>query len=172
MTNAPKLHYLSRLILVVERVGRALSPLAFLLLFVGFLCMGVGRGSRGAFPPGFWNFQEKKVIFLVLRGKKHILPLWPPPYKNFEKNPNAPSPGKNPSDAQVSVSVSHIFVLLFSARTKYYMFKTNVAEKQYCIRVIQNRKYITAYFITRGYWNYITLERFLSRIVCTLEQRL
>jgi len=79
MTNAPKLHYLSRLILVVERVGRALSPLAFLLLFVGFLCMGVERGSRGAFPPGFWNFQEKKVIFLVLRGKKtHFATLAPP----------------------------------------------------------------------------------------------
>jgi len=50
--------------------------------------MGVGKGRQGRpwSPPGFLKFQQKKVDFLVSKGKKQISPLLPP-YKNFGKFP-------------------------------------------------------------------------------------
>ena len=52
--------------------------------------MGVGRGSL-CLSPGFWKFEQKKVVFLVSNGKKQISPLLaPPPRNNFSKNPLVP----------------------------------------------------------------------------------
>jgi len=45
-----------------------------------------GRGL--GLPLEFENVKQKKVVFLVLSGKKkQILPLWLPPRKKFGKIP-------------------------------------------------------------------------------------
>jgi len=56
--------------------------------------------ERGAGPTLDFEIFAKKVVFLVLSGKKQISPLLASPGKNLEKSSSAP-PGKNPSDAQV-----------------------------------------------------------------------
>jgi len=49
------------------------------------------RKVGGPFPTEFWKFHQKKVVFLVSRGKKQISPLLAPsPRKILEKNPSAP----------------------------------------------------------------------------------
>jgi len=60
----------------------------------------VGRGGRGALDPWILKILPKKVVFLVLSGKKQISPLLAPRGKILEKSPGAP-PRKNPSDAHV-----------------------------------------------------------------------
>ena len=41
--------------------------------------MSVGRrGAGGLGPPWIWNFQQKKVVFLVLSGKNQISSLLAP----------------------------------------------------------------------------------------------
>ena len=53
-----------------------------------------GGGRWGALASlGFWNFQQKNVVFLVSSRKNQISPLFPP-WKNLERFP----PGKTPSD--------------------------------------------------------------------------
>jgi len=47
--------------------------------------MGIGRGASA--PPRFFNFQQKKVVFLVLRGGNQISPLLAIPVKNIGKIP-------------------------------------------------------------------------------------
>jgi len=47
--------------------------------------MCVGRGGRGPWPPLDFEIFSKKVIFLVLSGKKQISPLLVPLWKNFGK---------------------------------------------------------------------------------------
>ena len=71
------------------------------------LSMGVGRGAMGAWaPPGFWNFQPKKVDFLVLSGKKQFHYFWPPLTKILP-TPVAPSRHATiPHDALASVKVT------------------------------------------------------------------
>jgi len=44
--------------------------------------MGVRRGRRRLYHPGFLKLQRKMVVLLVSRGKKQISPLLNP-YKNF-----------------------------------------------------------------------------------------
>jgi len=64
--------------------------------------------SEGGFlpPPGFWNFQQKKVVFLVSRGKIKFHHFLPHPGKIQEKSQVAPPAGKNPSEAHASVTES------------------------------------------------------------------
>jgi len=50
--------------------------------------MGVGRGGRGALDPWILKISAKKVVFLVSRRKKQILPLLAPPRKILEKSPS------------------------------------------------------------------------------------
>jgi len=50
--------------------------------------------------PWILKILAKKVVFLVLSGKKQISPFLAPPWKNFGKITWRP-PGKNPSDAQM-----------------------------------------------------------------------
>jgi len=52
--------------------------------------MDVGRGVRGLAPLWILKFLGKKVVFLVLSGKKQISPLCTPPWKNFGKIPQWP----------------------------------------------------------------------------------
>jgi len=47
--------------------------------------MGVTRGQGSQGPPGFKKFQQKKVVFLVSRGKKQISLLLASTQKNFGK---------------------------------------------------------------------------------------
>ena len=56
------------------------------------VAMGVGRGAQGGTktPSGFWNYEQKKVVFSISRKKKQILPLLAPPGKNFGKIPYCP----------------------------------------------------------------------------------
>jgi len=64
------------------------------------------RGVGGPSPPEFWNFQQKKVVFLLSSGKKTKSPLLATPGKIFEKSPSAPleksfrHPWCRPSPAQ------------------------------------------------------------------------
>jgi len=61
--------------------------------------MGVGGGQGGALPSLYFeNFIKiKKVVFLVLSGKKQISPLLTPLEKIWNNSLLSP-PGKNPSD--------------------------------------------------------------------------
>jgi len=43
-------------------------------------------GERTLPSPGFWKFQQKKVILLILREKNKFYHFWPP-LENFWKNP-------------------------------------------------------------------------------------
>jgi len=52
--------------------------------------MGIGRGAGGPSPPGYWNYEQKKVVFSIARGKNQISPLLPPPGKNLGKSPTGP----------------------------------------------------------------------------------
>jgi len=53
------------------------------LLFL-LITTGVRRGGREALAPlDFENFSKKKVVFLVLSGKKQILPLLASPLEKF-----------------------------------------------------------------------------------------
>jgi len=58
-------------------------------LWTGF--MGVGSGTCS---PGFWNFQQLKVVFLVSTEKNQISPLLAPPWKNLGKIPYCLPPWK------------------------------------------------------------------------------
>ena len=64
--------------------------------------MGVGRKGQGGKTP-FWilKFSAKKVVFLVLSGKKQFSLLLAP-LEKFWKNPLVAPLGKNPSDAHVA----------------------------------------------------------------------
>jgi len=64
--------------------------LRFWVVLTLLLFMGVGRkGAGGVIHPCILKCLAKKVIFLVSRRKKQILPLLPPPKKNLKKSPNA-----------------------------------------------------------------------------------
>jgi len=54
---------------------------------------GQGRGVA----PWILKLLAKKIVFLVLNGKKQISPFLTLPGNIFEKSPSAPS-GKNPSE--------------------------------------------------------------------------
>jgi len=48
-------------------------------------------GAGGSWPLSeFWRFQQKRVVFLVSRGKKQFSPLLAPHGKFLEKYPNGP----------------------------------------------------------------------------------
>jgi len=53
--------------------------------------MGVGRGQGRPWPPWILKFSAKRVVFLVLSGKKQISQLLTPPGKILE-NPLMPPP--------------------------------------------------------------------------------
>jgi len=65
----------------------------------GLADMGVGGGSKA--PPWILEFLAKKVVFLILSGKKNFTAFGYPLEKNW-KNPLVVPLGKNPSDAHVS----------------------------------------------------------------------
>jgi len=52
----------------------------------------------GLAPPWILKISEKKLVFLISRRKKQILPIFALLGKILEKPPVSP-PGKNPSDA-------------------------------------------------------------------------
>jgi len=45
------------------------------------------RGQRGPWPPLYFEILAKKVVFLVLSGKKQISPLLVTPWIKFGKIP-------------------------------------------------------------------------------------
>jgi len=59
-------------------------------LSVGVFCSGLATCSHGCRKGGFWNFLQKKFIFLVLSGKKQSSPLSAPAEKYLEKSPSGP----------------------------------------------------------------------------------
>ena len=56
-------------------------------------CKGHGRRKEGRGAPGFWNFQLRKIVFLVSSRKNEISLLFPTPRKIVEKSHSA-HPGK------------------------------------------------------------------------------
>ena len=61
--------------------------------------MDVGKGGRGGLgPPGFWKFQQKRLVSKFWAGKNKFRHFWPP-LEKFWKIPYWPLSGKNPSDA-------------------------------------------------------------------------
>jgi len=67
-------------------------------IYITYIWGWASEGGQGA--PGFWTFQQQKVVFLVSSGKNQISPFWPPPRKILEKSPNGHR-WKNPPDAHV-----------------------------------------------------------------------
>jgi len=76
------------------------------------MSMGVGRGSGGFAPPGFWKLHQKMVIFLVSSGKKTNCTTFGPLGK-ISWYP----PGKNPSDDHVHVLNQMLWSFTTSAYT-------------------------------------------------------
>ena len=56
------------------------------------VAMGVGRGAHGGTktPPGFWNYEQKKVVFSISREKNKFHHFWPPLEKILGKSPTGP----------------------------------------------------------------------------------
>ena len=63
-----------------------------------FLSAMLRASEGGARPHWILESLTKTVFFLVSRGRKQILPLYPTLQKNFGKILNSAPPGKNPSD--------------------------------------------------------------------------
>jgi len=65
--------------------------------------------EKGAEPPGFWNFEQKRLFFSFEWEKTNFTTFAPPPWKNFGKSPSG-RPGKSPFDAHVWCITSFRFV--------------------------------------------------------------